>query len=182
MTDWRPVPRFEGSYEISALGQVRSLPRVVRRKKGSYSIHGRVLSQRLNKGYPMVDLSIEGLVTHIRVHRIVCEVWHGPCPVGTECRHLDGNRLNPAAVNLAWGTVSENHLDAVRHGTHNNARKTHCPQGHEYTPENTSTSKRNVRICRTCSRARWHAIYAPRRRSRSKRATSAQVAPMGNAA
>ena len=161
--DWRPVPRFEGSYEVSALGQVRSLPRVVRRNKGAYSVPGLILRQRLNKGYPMVDLNLEGVVTHIRVHRMVCEVWHGPSPVGAVCRHLDGNRLNPAADNLTWGTVSENHLDAVRHGTHYQARKTQCPRGHEYTPENTLTYKQGGRLCRACAQARWRADV-PRRR------------------
>lgn len=68
---------------------------------------------------------------------------------------MDGDRLNPALANLAYGTASENARDMRRHGTDPNLRKTHCPQGHEYTPENTYvTPKRpNARYCRTCHAA-----------------------------
>lgn len=51
------------------------------------------------------------------LHRVICEVFHGPAPVGCEVRHLDGNSLNNSAHNLAWGTRSENRADQFRHGT-----------------------------------------------------------------
>ena len=43
------------------------------------------------------------------------------------------------------------------------ARKTHCPRGHEYTPENTRISKRNERTCRACMRAHAMAYYRAHR-------------------
>ena len=75
-----------------------------------------------------------------------------------ECCHNDGDFENNRLSNLRWGTKSENTLDSVKHGTHNNARKTRCPQGHEYTEENTYIVTRKSgprkgkkdRICRTC--------------------------------
>jgi HNH endonuclease len=53
----------------------------------------------------------------IYIHRGVCELFNGPCPDGMECRHLDGNKLNNRATNLAWGTPSENSADKALHGT-----------------------------------------------------------------
>ena len=46
-----------------------------------------------------------------KVHRIVCEHFHGPCPEGMVCRHLDSNPLNYHPSNLRWGTYSENQKD-----------------------------------------------------------------------
>jgi hypothetical protein len=51
------------------------------------------------------------------VHRLVCEAYHGPCPPGLQCRHLDGNQANNAPSNLAWSDKATNEADKVRHGT-----------------------------------------------------------------
>lgn len=59
----------------------------------------------------------DGVLEREYVHRLICEAFHGPCPEGMECRHLDGNRTNNAASNLAWGTRRENHADKNAHGT-----------------------------------------------------------------
>ena len=54
----------------------------------------------------------------LHVHEVVCEAFHGPKPDWAECvRHLDGDPLNNAASNLAWGTYSENMADRKLHGT-----------------------------------------------------------------
>lgn len=64
----------------------------------------------------------------------------------------------PACVNpdhLRWGGRSENVVDSVKDGSHNMSRKTHCPQGHEYTPENTGhTNQGRSRFCRKCKNIR----------------------------
>lgn len=51
------------------------------------------------------------------IHRAVCELFNGPAPPGLQCRHLDGNRFNNAADNLAWGTQIDNESDKILHGT-----------------------------------------------------------------
>lgn len=51
------------------------------------------------------------------IHRAVCELFNGPPPDGMQCRHLNGNRNDNRAVNLAWGTPKENSADMKLHGT-----------------------------------------------------------------
>lgn len=74
---------------------------------------------KLPSGYQAVGLTFEGEsqpTTHL-VHRLVCAAIHGPppSPDHTDVRHLDGDKGNNQASNLAWGTRSENMLDVVRH-------------------------------------------------------------------
>jgi hypothetical protein len=107
---WRAVPGREGEYEVSDIGRVRSLPRERTR--------GGVLKMPLStRGYRRVNL--RGKAVH--VHQLVLEAFVGPKPAGLEARHLDDDRLNNLASNLAWGTRKENYDDAVRHGRHVNA-------------------------------------------------------------
>jgi hypothetical protein len=83
------------------------------------------------------------------VHKLVAEAFLGVCPVGLEVRHLDGDSGNPRLGNLAYGTHSENTLDQVRHGQHNQARKQECPREHG---PYTGRHPRGDRYCRTCAR------------------------------
>ena len=58
-----------------------------------------------------------GKSCYVLIHRLVLEAFVGPCPVGMECRHLDGNPENNRLENLKWGTHKENVADSKRHGT-----------------------------------------------------------------
>lgn len=108
---WRPAFGFTG-YEVSNLGSVRSYrPSGPNRRMRTEPVY---LKPFFVDGYPRVNLTKGRGVT---VHRLVAEAFIGPRPPGAECRHLDGNRKNPRADNLRWGTRSENMQDAVAHGT-----------------------------------------------------------------
>jgi len=150
--EWRPVVGWEGFYEVSSQGGVKSLDRFVPNRPG-VTMHRRahvlVLAQSKD-GYLHVWLCRENIRYQYRVSRLVALTFHGPCPEGMECRHLDGDKLNNKPSNLAWGTRSENTYDKVRHGTHPMARKTHCKRGHEFSAENTLVHH-GGRRCRTCS-------------------------------
>lgn len=149
MTVSLPVPGFPG-YEVTADGRVLSF-RPWRGTTGPRELVGGVGQS----GYRHIVLC-DGAHRRTReVHCIVAEAFHGPRPEGMDVRHLDGGKTNNAASNLAYGTRTENHLDAVRHGTHYNARKTHCPAGHPYSDDNTYiTPSTGDRTCRTCARGR----------------------------
>ena len=59
----------------------------------------------------------DGHIEKAYLHRLICEAHNGPCPSGMECRHLDGDKSNNAASNLAWGTRLENEQDKIAHGS-----------------------------------------------------------------
>lgn len=109
METWLPVPGYEGLYEVSDLGRVRSLPRnvFVSGVRGHYVKRqkGRLLSpQRHNGGYEQIALCGK---LHL-VHAVVLAAFSGPRPLGAVAMHLDDNRTNNVASNLAWGTPAEN--------------------------------------------------------------------------
>lgn len=142
---WKPIPGYEGMYEASTFGRIRSWNG---RWQGS---EPRVLKPTpIPSGYLSVVLYRHGSRQTKLVHRIVAETFAARGGHNL-VRHLDGDKLNNRAPNLAWGTVSENAVDSVSHGTNANTRKTHCAQGHEYTDENTYRFKGSGRVCRLCS-------------------------------
>lgn len=111
---WLAIKGFEGLYEVSDLGRVRSLPRHIRSKK----YKGKVLAGVVGgNGYPAVVLQKDGQKRRAAVHRLVLETFVGDCPEGMCARHLDGDKKNARLTNLAWGTPLENSADQVRHGT-----------------------------------------------------------------
>lgn len=143
MEVWLPITGYEGLYEVSSHGRVRSL---------HHHPTGRLLkTPPTSRGYPKVTLHSGGSERTLSVHRLVGREFVGPCPDGMEIRHLDGNKVNNNLTNLCYGTHSANVLDSVAHGTFRQTRKTHCPAGHEYTPHNTIVRRRK-RECRICNR------------------------------
>lgn len=96
-------------------------------------------------------------------HIVVYEALVGPVPVGLELDHLC---RNPSCVS-PWHLEPVTHSENVRRGTAGPTRaaqqraKTHCPQGHEYSPENTySYTGRAGRHCKACNRVRQAAQRA----------------------
>jgi hypothetical protein len=129
----------------------------------------RVLSTRPNpgNGYLLVGLHHHRRQTTRTVHSLVAEAFIGPRPAGQQIRHLDGDPVNNHLGNLRYGTGAENARDQVRHGTHANGTKTHCPQGHRYDEANTyvipSTGGRACRACNKASGAERTRRYRARR-------------------
>jgi len=127
--EWRAVPGYEGLYEASSKGRVRSLDRELfvarsRRNGGSSyrrQLKGRVLTlnSTLSNGYLGINLSLNGKGKMQTVHVVVCATFHGPRPPGMVVAHTDGNKLNNAASNLRYATYKENAADAVKHGAGN---------------------------------------------------------------
>jgi hypothetical protein len=149
--EWRAVPGYDGRYEVSDRGRVRSCDFTSVTKAGVRKrIRGRVLRQNAGShGYPTVVLHLNGQRTFC-VHRLVASLFlPDPSPGQTYVCHNDGDKLNATATNLRWDTPSANSLDKRRHGTDHEVNRTHCPRGHEYTAANTYVYK-NRRNCRAC--------------------------------
>lgn len=154
---WRPVSGFEGAYEVSDRGRVRSLDRFVSAGGSPYRVLGQAIRSSLNpNGYEVVTLKLRGRKSSRYVHRLVAEAFITGREDGFEVLHSDGDKRNNSAMNLSWGSRSANINDQVRHGSHANAAKTHCPKGHEYTRENiyAPAAHPDWRECRACIRVR----------------------------
>lgn len=117
--EWRQVLGYEGSYEVSSLGRVRSVDRILG-QIGSHGkpivrqLRGRVLKTHAQPGrYKKCILSRKSHDVHI----VVLTAFSGPkAAKHLQCRHLDGDNLNNRADNLKWGTILENRADTRRHG------------------------------------------------------------------
>lgn len=169
--EWRALPNWYGDcYEVSSTGLIRSLTRSVRTKGNKTRVlRSQVINPRINQGgYEQVTLSKNRIAKTFLVHRLVCEAFNGPPPDDSKTwvLHGDGNRRNNLPENLRWGDVVDNVADSILHGTiaRFNATKTHCPQGHEYTEENTYINPgRGSRACRICKtkhgRESWRRVH-----------------------
>lgn len=155
---WLPVAGFEGYYEVSNQGRVRSLTRIVKaggeRTRISYS---RILRQTPNAGGRLtVKLSVLGTTRTRLVHQMALEAFHGLRPQGMLACHNNGKHLDNRVANLRWDTPAENMRDKRRHGTNHNLNKTHCPRDHPLRRPNLVAYRalQGCRVCLACARAR----------------------------
>ena len=110
--EWRDIPGYEGQYQASSYGRIRSLDRTLmykpsrRRKAFTISKTGQLLKPISNKRTQYQAVFLNG-------KRAAC---YGPCPQGHEVLHRNGNRQDNRIENLAYGTHSENVRDTYRYG------------------------------------------------------------------
>ena len=125
---WQPVPGYEGLYEVSDLGRVRSLDRLVVRKnrwgsRATHQLKGRVLrpgpggSNRLQ-----VNLSKENVSWVVPVHKLVALAFIGPRPEGLDIDHINGDFRDNRLDNLEYVTHQENQKRAYDMGKINPPR------------------------------------------------------------
>jgi hypothetical protein len=134
---WKAVAGFEGLYEVSDSGAVRSLDRVVYQENRGGVVCRRVYAGRMlrasrNGPYSFVGLWKDNKVVRRLVHVLVAQAFIGNCPNDMETRHLDGNGSNNAVANLRYGTAVENGQDRVRHGTSRPGSKSHLSKLNEH--------------------------------------------------
>jgi hypothetical protein len=110
---WRPVVGWEGNYEVSDRGRVRSLI-----ANGSKRTKPRILKGTIQpRGYVQFCLTKNGKENGRFGHNLVMEAFVGPKPDGHEVCHWDGYRTNNRLGNLRYGTPLDNYADRDRHGT-----------------------------------------------------------------
>jgi Mn-dependent DtxR family transcriptional regulator len=115
--EWRPVLGYEGLYEVSNYGEVKSLTRKRSCGKGFYYQEERILKQTFTTtGYKKVELSKDGKRKSLKVHRLVAIAFI-PNPFNKEeVNHIDGDKINNNVNNLEWVTSSENSIHAIKTG------------------------------------------------------------------
>lgn len=159
---WRPVVGYEDAYEVSSLGRIRTIARIVKAgdRGGVRSVPAAIRAPSLgNNGYLQVTLRRR---THM-IHTLVTAAFLGPRPTGMEVCHNNGDAHDNRAENLRYDTISANRRDTVLHGRNPMTQRTHCPQGHPYDEVNTGRTTPGARRCLTCHRERQKARYHARK-------------------
>jgi hypothetical protein len=115
---WLPVKGFEGRYEVSNFGSIRSLDMYINNPHGSKSFKkGRTLRQTKNgKGYLAVKLCLNGLQKSLVVHRIVAEAFVPNKMNYPQVNHLNGIKSDNRTDNLEWCTNRQNIIHAYNNG------------------------------------------------------------------
>lgn len=132
MEQWKDIPGYEGRYQVSDAGNVRSVDRTVRAvaKNGREylrRVRGVVLKPGRSRGYLIVNLHPSGTIA---VHLLVAKAFipqNAP-----EVNHKDGIKANCAASNLEWVTRQGNQRHAVVAGLNTQARCVVAPSGKGY--------------------------------------------------
>lgn len=116
---WADIPDYEGRYQASTFGRVRSIDRIVHMGNGigaNVIIPGKILKPKLKStGYFEVNLSVNGMAKSYRVHRLVAASFLPIIKGYTQVNHKDENRTNNRVENLEWCTPKYN----SNYGTHN---------------------------------------------------------------
>lgn len=154
---WKPVPGYEGCYEVSDCGRVRSVDREVQHKDGSSTWRaGRMLKGTVDRdGYSLVGLHREGHGRTMRVHRLVLLAFVGESMEGQYVCHENDVPGDNRLSNLRYGWPSDNSRDMVMNGGAFRMEAAQCSRGHDLSADNLVHSdwKDGHRKCLACSRA-----------------------------
>lgn len=115
---WKDIKEFEGAYQVSNFGKVRSVDRIIIYRTGAKRLtKGTTLTIGKNKlGYPQVSLSKQDKMYSRRVHRLVAEAFIPNFKNYKEVNHIDGNKENNHVDNLEWCNRSQNMQHAIKLG------------------------------------------------------------------
>ncbi|MFV0976959.1 NUMOD4 motif-containing HNH endonuclease [Bacillus paranthracis] len=118
---WKPVSGYEGIYEVSSLGRVRSLDRIVVDYRGiKKKVRGKILSPGLtNKGYCIVSLNAVDKRHTLTVHRLVANAFIPNLDNKPQVNHINGIKTDNRICNLEWLTNEENMKHAINNGLAN---------------------------------------------------------------
>lgn len=119
--EWRPVKNYEGLYEVSNLGKVRSLDRMASNGVCEILYKGREIKPFLDgrKNYFMLTLSKSNIKQKFLVHRLVAEAFIPNPENKPEVNHINGIKSDCRAINLEWVSSKENKAHAIKNGYYN---------------------------------------------------------------
>ena len=112
---WKDIEGYEGYYQVSNLGRVRSLDRVILRADGTSALYRSKVLVSAGSPYPGVFLSMGGTARGHRIHRLVAKAFLDNPNDYNEVDHIDGDKTNNRADNLQWCS----HADNMRFATEN---------------------------------------------------------------
>lgn len=116
-TIWKPIPEWEGLYEASNMGLIKSLSRTFQMGKNERLTTEGILRPKFNKDcYLEVTLCAEGRQIYARIHRLVALTFIPNPDNKPIVDHENGVRWDNRALNLKWSTQSENIQDAFNYG------------------------------------------------------------------
>lgn len=116
MEIWKNIKGFEGLYQVSSEGRVKSLERKVTKGDGERTVKERILKPYMDRGgYLLVGLCAGGKRKTLKVHRLVCEAFHEKLEVKNEVNHINEDKTDNRACNLEWCSRGDN----VNYGTRN---------------------------------------------------------------
>ena len=148
---WLPAVGYEGRYEVSNQGRVRSVGRIIEIGVQTRRVFGRILQPSTGVRYLYVGLQDgAGKTKRINIHTLVLTAFVGACPEGMEALHGHGGTHDNSLANLHWDTRAENNRDLVRQDRHHYSRRTTCDKGHELKPRRRYGQE--IRYCPTCQR------------------------------
>jgi hypothetical protein len=132
---WKPVEGFEGLYEVSNLGQVKSLERYIENNGGLQRRHEKILKQNTTSGHCTVILCKGGKTYPRLVHRLVATAFIPNPDNKPVVDHIDTNPLNNNMLNLRWVTAQENCLNPITRVNNSLSKQGHPYYGRPLTEE-----------------------------------------------
>jgi len=121
---WKPIKEYQGYYEVSNLGRVRSITRKIERttpnnpnKKALYTYKGKLTPFWITKkGYCRCTLNINGIKKNHLVHQLVARAFIDNPENKKQINHINCVKTDNTVKNLEWVTNYENYLHAVENG------------------------------------------------------------------
>lgn len=111
---WKDIKDYEGVYQISNFGNIRSLNRIIKDKNKTYLLHGKILKLGIRNKYKVINLHKNNIRKSFQVHRLVAEAFI-PNPDNLAIvNHIDENPINNNVKNLEWCSQKHN----VNHSKH----------------------------------------------------------------
>lgn len=156
---WKDIPGFEGRYQVSDLGRVKSLSfmqrYLLRNGKEAFRKTKEKIRKlkSINSGYTTVGLCLDNVETTALVHRLVAQAFVEGS--GETVNHKDGVKRNNCAANLEWASYTDNHLHAVANGLNKQAIKVVCPEtGAIY--QSIAQAERKANVSHKTISAKWN--------------------------
>lgn len=118
---WKDIQGYEGLYQVSNMGRVKSLERfryakTIGEKDWVAPVNERILKPGICRGYCQVVLNKNGTKSRFQVHRLVATAFIPNPENKSQVNHINGNKVDNRLENLEWVTPSENQIHAIKTG------------------------------------------------------------------